>query len=197
MSSPASPPLLLASSSPYRRALLERLQLPFIWAAPAIDESPQPGEPPEALVARLAEQKARALADKHPGHLIIGSDQVALLEGKILGKPGSLERARAQLGNASGKRVRFLTGLCLLDTRSGRARTVVEPFDVQFRVLRPAQVEDYLQREQPFDCAGSFRAEGLGIALFEGMEGRDPNALIGLPLIALVDLLAEAGVAVI
>jgi MAF protein len=197
MPAPASPPLLLASSSPYRRALLQRLLLQFIWESPAIDETPLPGEQPEALVARLAEAKARALAEGHPGHLIIGSDQVAVLEGRILGKPGTPERARLQLGSASGKRVRFLTGLCLLDNRSGRASTVVEPFDVRFRVLQPEQIERYLEREQPFDCAGSFKAEGLGIALFEALEGRDPTALVGLPLIALVDLLAAAGVAVI
>jgi septum formation protein len=192
-----TPPLLLASSSPYRRALLERLQLPFIWASPAIDESPLPGETAQALVARLAEAKARALLPQHPGHLIIGSDQVAVLEGRILGKPGNLDNARAQLRAASGRRVEFLTGLCLLDGRDGIARCRVAPFAVRFRQLGEAQIERYLERERPFDCAGSFKAEGLGIALFSALEGRDPNALIGLPLIALVDLLGEAGVGVI
>jgi MAF protein len=192
-----SPPLLLASSSPYRRALLERLQLPFIWASPSVDESPLPGEEAQRLVTRLAESKARALLPQHPGHLIIGSDQVAVLEGRVLGKPGNFDNARTQLRAASGKRVEFLTGLCLLDGRSGDARCVVEPFAVRFRPLGEAQIERYLEREQPFDCAGSFKAEGLGIALFSALEGRDPNALIGLPLIALVDLLNEAGVEVI
>jgi MAF protein len=188
--------LLLASSSRYRRDLLERLQLPFIWASPDIDESIRPGEPAAMLVARLAETKARALAATHPGHLIIGSDQVACLDGAILGKPGDLTNARRQLRAASGRAVRFLTGLCLLNSDSGRCQVMVEPFDVIFRPLSDEQIDRYLQREQPFDCAGSFKSEGLGIALFEALHGRDPNALIGLPLIALIDLLRAEGIEV-
>lgn len=194
MSAPRT--LLLASSSRYRRDLLERLQLPFIWASPDIDESIRPGEPAAMLVARLAETKARALAATHPGHLIIGSDQVACLDGAILGKPGDLTNARRQLRAASGRAVRFLTGLCLLNSDSGRCQVMVEPFDVIFRPLSDEQIDRYLQREQPFDCAGSFKSEGLGIALFEALHGRDPNALIGLPLIALIDLLRAEGIEV-
>ncbi len=191
---PDHPPLLLASSSRYRRQLLERLQLPFIWASPEIDESALPDEPAEALVRRLAEAKARALVADHPAHLIIGSDQVACLDDRIIGKPGDLANARRQLRAASGRSVRFLTGLCLLDSGSGRCQVVVEPFDVHFRSLTDTQIDRYLEHEQPFDCAGSFKSEGLGIALFEALHGRDPNALIGLPLIALVDLLQAEGV---
>ncbi len=189
-----APPLLLASSSRYRRELLARLQLPFIWASPDVDEHALPNEPAAELVARLAEAKARALATTHPGHLIIGSDQVACLDGFILGKPGDFATARQQLRAASGRVVHFLTGLCLLNSSSGRCQTIVEPFEVTFRPLSDAQIDRYLQREQPFDCAGSFKSEGLGITLFERLHGRDPNALIGLPLIALVDLLRAEGV---
>lgn len=188
------PPLLLASSSRYRRQLLERLHLPFIWASPDIDESPQPGEAPEHLVRRLAEAKARALAASHPDHLIIGSDQVACLGDAILGKPGDFANAQRQLRAASGRILRFATGLCLLNSGSGHCQTVIEPFEVRFRRLSDEQIDRYLEREQPFDCAGSFKSEGLGIALFEELRGRDPNALIGLPLIALIDLLRIEGI---
>lgn len=184
---------MLASSSRYRRALLEKLGLDFIADSPAIDESAQPGETPAALVERLAREKAQALATKYPRHLIIGSDQVACLDGEILGKPGNAVRARQQLQAASGRHVLFLTGLCLLDSESGVLQSVVEPFAVEFRMLSAAQIDRYLEREQPFDCAGSFKSEGLGIALFERLEGDDPNALVGLPLIRLVTLLEAAG----
>lgn len=187
-------PVLLASSSRYRRRLLERLHLPFIWASPDIDESPQPGEAAEHLVRRLAEAKARALAASHPGHLIIGSDQVACLGETILGKPGNLANARQQLRASSGQTVRFLTGLCLLNSGSDHCQVLVEPFEVHFRRLSDQQIDRYLEKEQPFDCAGSFKSEGLGIALFEELRGRDPNALIGLPLIALIDLLQAEGI---
>ncbi len=190
----AHPPLLLASSSRYRRDLLARLQLPFIWASPDIDEQPLPAEPADALVRRLAEGKARALAATHPNHLIIGSDQVACLDDAILGKPGDFASAQRQLRAASGRSLRFATGLCLFNSGSGHCQTIVEPFEVRFRVLSDARIDRYLEREQPFDCAGSFKAEGLGIALFEELRGRDPNTLIGLPLIALVDLLQAEGV---
>lgn len=188
------PPLLLASSSRYRRELLAKLQLPFIWASPDIDEQPLPDESADALVRRLSEGKARALASAHPNHLIIGSDQVACLDDAILGKPSDFANAQRQLRAASGRILRFVTGLCLLNSRSGHCQTVIEPFEVRFRRLSDEQINRYLEHEQPFDCAGSFKSEGLGIALFEELRGRDPNALIGLPLIALVDLLRAEGV---
>jgi septum formation protein len=188
------PMLVLASTSPYRRALLDRLGLPFTTAAPLVDESRNAGESPEALVMRLAETKARAVAGSYPQALIIGSDQVAVIDDDILGKPGSREPAIEQLTRASGKTVVFCTGLCLLNTATGRARTVCEPFRVRFRRLTPAQIAGYVDRERPFNCAGSFKSEGLGIALFEQLDGEDPNALIGLPLIRLVELLQAEGV---
>lgn len=187
-------PLVLASSSPYRRQLLERLGLPFDWQAPAIDERPKPEEAPATLVTRLAQAKASALAATYPDALIIGSDQVAVLDGQILGKPGSFEAAQRQLLAASGRSVEFFTGLCLLNSATGTAQVHCEPFRVHFRSLTPTQVSVYLRKEQPYDCAGSFKAEGLGICLFRQLEGRDPNALIGLPLIALIDLLRHEGV---
>ncbi|TCT24183.1 Maf family protein [Thiobaca trueperi] len=190
----ASPSLVLASTSPYRRALLERLGLTFATAAPDVDEARRPGEPPQVLVLRLAEAKARAVAASHPDALIIGSDQVACLDDAVLGKPGDRAGAIAQLERASGRTVLFQTGLCLLDARSGRAQTLVEPFRVHFRPLSRARIEGYLDREQPYNCAGSFKSEGLGIALFERLEGEDPNALIGLPLIRLIPLLEAAGI---
>ena len=185
------PPLVLASTSPFRRQLLERLGLPFITAVPDLDETSLPGEAAERLVIRLAEAKARAVSVAHPTALIIGSDQVACIDGKILGKPGNRERAAAQLEQASGRTVAFFTGLCLLNSTTGRAQTACEPFRVHFRRLSREQIEAYLDREQPFGCAGSFKSEGLGIALFRRLEGDDPNALIGLPLIRLVDMLLE------
>jgi MAF protein len=188
------PNLVLASTSPYRRQLLERLGLPFLTARPDVDERPLPGESPVALVRRLAEAKARAVAIDHPNALIIGSDQVAVVDDVILGKPGDRTQAIAQLEWASGRALVFHTGLCLFHSGRDRLRTLVEPFRVHFRSLRREQIEGYLDREQPFDCAGSFRSEGLGIALFERMEGDDPNALIGLPLIRLIALLEEEGV---
>lgn len=189
--------IVLASTSPYRRALLARLGLPFQIAAPEVDEGARPGEPPDALVRRLAEAKARAVAARFPGALVIGSDQVAVLEGQRLGKPGGQSRAFEQLARASGKRVEFLTGLCLLDGASGACEVDLVPFAVVFRRLRDDQIERYLSREQPYDAAGSFKSEGLGVALFERMEGEDPTALVGLPLIRLTALLARAGVDVL
>lgn len=185
--------LVLASGSRWRRQLLDRLGLPYRWESPDIDETPRPGESPEALVHRLALAKAERLADAWPDHLIIGSDQVAAFAGEILGKPASLEAARAQLARFSGNRVRFLTGLALLDTRHGHHRVCHESFDVVFRPLSEKEIANYVEREQPLECAGSFRMEGLGIALFERLEGDDPNTLIGLPLIRLCALLREAG----
>ncbi|MDH5191852.1 MAG: Maf-like protein [Gammaproteobacteria bacterium] len=181
--------LVLASTSPFRKELLQRLDIPFETASPDIDESPQFGETPEQLVARLSEQKARAVAKQFPDSLIIGSDQVATLDDNIIGKPRNHENAVKQLQNASGQRVVFYTGLCLLNTASGNTQTEVIPFSVTFRKLTDEQIENYLKKEQPYNCAGSFKSEGLGIVLFEKLEGNDPNSLIGLPLIALVDML--------
>jgi MAF protein len=186
--------LVLASTSVYRKELLNRLGLPFITAAPDINESPHQDESPQRLVARLAEAKARAVAAQYPDALIIGSDQVATVEERILGKPGDYDRAVAQLRLASGKRLRFLTGLCLLNARSGAAQVDVIPYIVVFRALSDAQIENYLNREQPYHCAGSFKSEALGIALCERFEGEDPNALIGLPLIRLIDMLHREGI---
>lgn len=189
-------PLLLASSSPARRQLLERLQLPFTCASPDIDETAQTGEPVSALVSRLSQTKAQALAVQHPDTLIIGSDQALELDGDILGKPGNHEGARQQLQRLSGRSVTFYTGLCLLNTASDRCQLTVETFTVSFRPLNLDSIERYLRADQPYACAGSFKSEGLGIALFERFEGRDPNSLIGLPLMALVDFLAGEGITI-
>lgn len=195
------PRLVLASTSPSRRELLARLGLPFETVAPDVDEAQLPGESAERLVLRLAESKARAVAHRFPDALVIGSDQVAGLAGEphdaILGKPGTRERAVEQLSHASARTVVFRTGLCLLRTADGTAQTACELFKVHFRHLSAAQIEAYVERERPFGCAGSFKSEGLGITLFERLEGADPNALIGLPLIRLVDMLAAAGVEVL
>jgi septum formation protein len=183
----------LASTSPFRKELLQRLGLPFMTAAPDVDESPLANETAVALVQRLSESKARAVAATHPG-LVIGSDQVATTGNNILGKPGTHERAFRQLRNLSGKRVTFQTGLCLLNTATGEALVDVIPYTVKFRELGDQQIERYLRHDQPYHCAGSFKSEGLGIALFEYMEGSDPTALIGLPLIRLTGMLAQSGI---
>jgi MAF protein len=186
-------PLLLASSSPYRRELLARLKLNFKYASPNIDETPHPSENARHLAMRLAEAKARALAPAYPNHFIIGSDQTASLDDQILGKPMTFDRAFKQLSNASGKSVTFLTGLALLNTQSGVCQVDCVPFTVHFRELTLGQIERYLQAEQPFDCAGSFKVEGMGITLFRSTEGEDVTSLIGLPLIRLTDLLLSEG----
>ena len=186
--------LVLASTSPYRQALLAKLQLPFITAAPATDETPYPGESAEELVLRLAVAKARALAEAFPDSLIVGSDQVCVLNGAICGKPHTEENARVQLRAASGNRVLFYTGLALFDSRDGSVQSLVEPFSVDFRPLSDVEIARYVALEQPLNCAGSFKSEGLGITLFERLSGRDPNALVGLPLIALAEMLRQAGV---
>jgi MAF protein len=187
------PKLVLASTSPFRRELLARLGLPFETAAPDVDEQRQDQEPPRALVQRLAEAKARAVAERFPDALIIGSDQVACLDGQVLGKPGTRERAIEQLQAASGREVAFETGLCLYDAARDQAQVCCETYRVRFRELSDTEIAGYLEREQPFGCAGSFKSEGLGIALFEEMEGADPTSLIGLPLIRLTALLRGAG----
>ncbi|MDK4745851.1 nucleoside triphosphate pyrophosphatase [Leclercia adecarboxylata] len=183
------PNLILASTSPYRRVLLEKLGVTFECAAPNVDESPQPGESPRHLVVRLAQEKAKSLAARFPDHLIIGSDQVCVLDGIITGKPHTEENARQQLLKARGSIVTFYTGLALYNSSTGHLQTECAPFDVHFRHLSEQEIDDYVRKERPLNCAGSFKSEGLGIALFERLDGRDPNALVGLPLIALCQML--------
>ena len=183
------PNLVLASTSPYRRMLLEKLGIPFECAAPEVDETPQPGESPRHLVTRLAKEKAQSLAARYPSHLIIGSDQVCVLDGEITGKPHTEENACQQLLRARGTIVTFYTGLALYNSATGHLQTECEPFDVHFRHLSDKEIEGYVRKENPLQCAGSFKSEGLGITLFERLEGRDPNTLVGLPLIALCQML--------
>lgn len=183
--------LVLASTSIYRRELLERLQLPFEIAAPNIDESRLAHESASAMVARLAQQKAAAIAAQYPQALIIGSDQCAVLGESILGKPHTHATAVEQLQASSGKTVEFLTGLCLFDSQTQQVQLEVIPFQVTFRELHAIEIENYLRREQPYNCAGSFKSEGLGISLFKSMQGDDPTALIGLPLIRLCAMLRK------
>ncbi|MDP5214107.1 Maf family protein [Pseudoalteromonas tunicata] len=181
--------IILASTSVFRQSLLKKFNLPFETASPDVDESALPNETAPALVERLALYKAQAVAKNNSNAIIIGSDQVALFNKKILGKPHTKENAIAQLTAFSGQKVTFLTGLALINSHSGEQQTTVEPFDVYFRTLTLSQIEHYVDAEQPFQCAGSFKSEGLGICLFERFEGRDPNSLIGLPLMALNEML--------
>lgn len=189
--------LVLASTSRYRRALLERLGLPFSVADPGVPEEHLPGEPPEAVARRLAESKALAVASRFRDALIIGCDQTAVKNGEVLGKPGNYENAVRQLRALSGGEAVFHTAVCVHNTVNHASRTRVVPIRVRFRRFSHSAIEHYLAREQPFDCAGSAKSEGLGIALIERIDGEDPNALIGLPLIALVDLLHEQGLDVL
>lgn len=186
-------PLILASTSPFRKDLLGRLNLPFKTFAPELDESREASEAPEHLVRRLSEAKARAGGTSHQG-LIIGSDQIAVCGKKILGKPGNHAAATEQLHMLSGQSVTFLTGLCLYNSRSKNVQIDLVPFTVQFRELDDSSIENYLRADQPYHCAGSFKSEGLGITLFKKMSGDDPTALIGLPLIRLTDMLATEGI---
>ena len=186
--------LVLASTSRYRRELLSRLRLPFTTFSADVDETPLPAEAPEATALRLAVAKARAAQRSFPQALIIGSDQVADLDGVRLDKPGSREGAREQLLHASGREVVFHTALALLRAASGETLTANVPTRVRFRAVTPAQIDAYLELEQPFDCAGSAKSEALGIVLLEHIAGDDPTALIGLPLIALTSMLAQFGV---
>lgn len=188
------PRLVLASTSPYRRELLARLGLPFETVSPMTDETPLPGEAPEALALRLAEAKARAVAGQFTDALIIGSDQVAIADGEIFGKPGNHERATLQLRALRGRTINFFTGLCLFNSRTGHSQVQGIPTLVTFRHLSDREIENYLRREQPYHCAGAAKAEGLGIALLSRLHGDDPTALIGLPLIALCDMLRAEGV---
>jgi 7-methyl-GTP pyrophosphatase len=189
--------LVLASTSPYRRALLERLGIPFSVADPEVAEERRPGEAPEAMASRLAQAKALAVATGFPDSLVIGSDQVAVCDGEILGKPLTHDNAARQLRALSGRDALFHTAVCLHNTRDGSTRLRVVPCRVTFRKLDDATIERYLAREKPYDCAGSAKSEGLGIALIAKMDSDDPSALVGLPLIALVDLLHEQGLNVL
>lgn len=193
------PPILLASSSPYRAQLLAKLNLPFIQASPELDETHLPHEVPESLVKRLSLAKAEALSETYPEYYIIGSDQsLCAPNGEILGKPHTVENAIKQLSLLSGNRVTFFTGLSLISPKSCSEslakQTVVVPFIVHFKELSKAEIEAYVRAEMPLDCAGSFKSEGLGISLFEKLEGEDPNSLIGLPLIKLCQLFSNVGI---
>jgi septum formation protein len=190
---PALPRLILGSTSPYRRELLARLRLPFDVVAPMVDETPQPGEAPAALALRLALAKARAVAVLHPQAVVIGADQVADLDGEPIGKPGTHERAVAQLRRMSGRTVIFQTALAVLRADTGFEQALLAPVRVQFRELADREIEHYLRLEQPYDCAGSAKSETLGIALLAAIHSDDPTALVGLPLIRTAELLRQAG----
>ncbi|PKO43331.1 MAG: septum formation inhibitor Maf [Betaproteobacteria bacterium HGW-Betaproteobacteria-22] len=190
-------PLILASSSPYRRELLERLKLPFTCISPDVNETPFAGELPQETALRLAQLKAQKIAESHPDALIIGCDQVATLDNLQLGKPLNHSNATRQLRLMRGREVIFHSALCLYNASSKIMQADVVPYSVKFRQLSDAQIERYLLLEQPYQCAGSAKSEGLGIALIEKMQGDDPNALIGLPLIRLIDMLQAEGAAVI
>lgn len=191
------PKLILASSSPYRADLLQRLGIDFTCETPGIDEAVQTGESADRLVRRLAEAKARHVARGHGAALVIGSDQVAVLNGRIIGKPGDHAQAAAQLRAASGRRLSFLTGLCLANGAADRVQVDVVPTTVVFRDLADTEIDAYLRRERPYDCAGAFKSEGLGIALLAAIESDDPSALIGLPLIRLCEMLRAEGVEIL
>ncbi len=188
------PRLILASTSPHKTALLKRLRLAFHSFDPGIDESTQPGESPEQLVVRLAQAKAKVQIETYPRALIVGSDQIALVGGEIMGKPGTPEKAREQLRKASGQHVEFLAGLCLLNSALDRVQVDCVRYSIQFRALTGEQIDRYLALEQPYDCAGSIKSERLGVALFTKMTGDDPTVLLGLPLIRLVTMLANEGI---
>lgn len=190
----SAPPLILASTSRYRRELLERLRLPFEVVSPEVDESPQHGETPTALAQRLALAKAWAVAQRHPAAVVIGSDQVADLGGEPIGKPGNHERAVAQLRAMRGHTVVFQTAVAVVHAAAAHERVLLAPVTVRFRDLHDDEIEHYLRTETPYDCAGSAKCETLGIALLEAIESDDPTALVGLPLIRTARLLREAGV---
>ncbi|MDR8524164.1 Maf family protein [Shewanella fidelis] len=189
--------IVLASTSPFRQQLLQKLQLPFICCSPDVDETPLANESPRELVLRLAHSKAAAGLVQHPDSIVIGSDQVAVIDGKIIGKPLNRETAIQQLSSASGKAITFYTGLAVHNGVNAKQEAIVEPFTVHFKALSYTQICNYIDKEQPFYCAGSFKSEGLGIALFERLEGKDPNTLIGLPLISLIELLENQGVSIL
>jgi len=188
-----TPQIVLASSSPYRRELLDKLGISYQCHSPDIDESAHTNETPKALVSRLAKAKAKAVAKHYPNALIIGSDQIAVLDQQIITKPLDHAQATTQLQKASGRTVTFLTSLCLYNSADQSSQDDIVTFNVHFLELSARQIERYLQKEQPYDCAGSFKSEGLGITLFKQLEGTDPNALIGLPLIRLTAMLRKQG----
>ena len=194
MAAPSLARVVLASTSPYRRELLQRLKLPFETVAPDVDERPAPDEMPESLALRLAQAKAAAVTAAYPDHLIIGSDQVAVGAASILDKPGTYEKAFAQLTLMRGRNVAFHTAVCLIDSCTGRVQADVVTINVRMRDYSDAQIERYLKADEPYDCAGSARIESLGISLVEKFEGDDPTALIGLPLIALCKMLRNEGI---
>lgn len=189
--------IVLGSTSPFRKALLERLCLDFVCDSPDIDETPLENEDIEKMVVRLSVAKARAISGNHANALIIGADQSAVLNGEKLSKPGNFENAFQQLARASGQKIAFQTGLCLLNTETGNIQSACVPYTVVFKKLTDKMIENYLRKEEPYNCAGSFKSEGLGIALFERFEGNDPNALIGLPLIQLVNFLEQEGISIL
>jgi len=189
--------IILASSSPFRCELLSRLKLPFTVVSPDVDESPLENELPQATALRLAQLKARKVAESHSDSLIIGCDQVATLDDLQIGKPGTHEKAFKQLQLLRGREVTFHSALCLYNAQSQHMQAEVVPYLVEFRQLTDAQIENYLLKEQPYDCAGSAKSEGLGIALIKSMDGSDPNALIGLPLISLTNMLMNEGIPII
>lgn len=189
--------LILGSSSPFRKQLLQQLNLSFETDSPDIDETPLKNESVEEMVLRLSVEKATEIAKRHSNSLIIGSDQSALLKGEILHKPGNHENAIKQLQAASGQKVVFQTGLCLYNTETNQYQSKLVPYTVTFRDLTDEMIENYLQQEKPYNCAGSFKSEGLGVALFESMQGTDPSALIGLPLIELTNMLNKEGFSVL
>jgi len=189
--------IILASTSPFRKEILNKLQIPFTTCAPDINEQAAENETPESLVQRLSIEKARACAPHNKNSLIIGSDQVAIIDNEIVGKPHSHEKAVKQLQKSSGKAITFLTGLCLFNTKTKQYQVDVIPFTVQFRILSDSLIENYLQKEQPYNSAGSFKSEGLGICLFEKLIGDDPNTLIGLPLIRLIKMLEQENFSVL
>jgi len=192
-SSVSNPTLVLGSSSPFRKEVLSSLMVPFVTSSPDIDESPLVNESPIELVERLAIAKAKEVAKSYPTALIIGSDQVAMHGDKIVGKPHTHDKAVEQLREASGKQITLYTGLALINAHTGKIQSEVVPFTVHFKQLSETIIERYLRKEQPYNCAGSVRSEGLGVALFKRFDGDDPNALIGLPLIRLVSMLENEG----
>lgn len=189
--------IVLGSSSPYRKTLLEKILSPFETFSPNIDESPLNGEAPDTLIRRLALEKAKTCAEHFPDALVISSDQVSILGDQIRGKPNGFEGACQQLRESSGQTVTFLTSLCLYDARTREYDLDTDTFHAHFRDLSETEIKNYVEREQPFNCAGSFKSEGLGIALFRSLEGSDPNSLIGLPLIKLADMLRQRGVKIL
>jgi len=189
--------LILGSTSPFRKSLLEKLHIDFECDSPDIDETPLENEAVESMVVRLAIAKAQVISKRHSNALIIGSDQSAVLNGEKLSKPGNFENAFKQLTRTSGQKIVFQTGLCLLNSETGNIQSCCEPYTVVFKELTPTMIENYLHKEEPYNCAGSFKSEALGIALFERFEGSDPNSLIGLPLIELVNFLGNEGVSIL